>query len=64
MKDGTVGWNPGKLNPNILRPIGAVDPQVNVVYAETAEQSRPVPAETDGGGWQSTATKNPTGSRC
>lgn len=35
MKDGTVGWNPGKLNPNILRPIGAIDPQVNVVYAET-----------------------------
>ena len=35
MKDGTVGWNPGKLNPNILRPIGTVDPQVNVVYAET-----------------------------
>ena len=35
MKDGTVGWNPGKLNPNIIRPIGAIDPQVNVVYAET-----------------------------
>ncbi len=35
MKDGSVGWNPGKLNPNILRPIGTVDPQVNVVYAET-----------------------------
>lgn len=37
MKDGTVGWNPGKLNPNILRPIGAIDPQVNVVYAETPD---------------------------
>jgi neutral ceramidase len=36
MKDGTVGWNPGKLNPNILRPIGVVDPQVNVVYAESS----------------------------
>jgi hypothetical protein len=35
MKDGTVGWNPGKLNPNIIRPIGTIDPQVNVVYAET-----------------------------
>ena len=21
MKDGTVGWNPGKLNPNIIRPV-------------------------------------------
>lgn len=38
MEDGTVGWNPGKLNPNIIRPIGTIDPQVNVVYAETADQ--------------------------
>ena len=38
MKDGTVGWNPGVLNPNIIRPIGDIDPQVNVVYAETAGQ--------------------------
>ncbi len=38
MKDGTIGWNPGKFNPNIIRPIGTIDPQVNVVYAETAEQ--------------------------
>lgn len=35
MKDGSVGWNPGKLNPNIVRPIGVIDPQVNIVYAET-----------------------------
>ncbi len=35
MKDGTVGWNPGVLNPNIIRPIGEIDPQVNVVYAES-----------------------------
>jgi neutral ceramidase len=38
MKDGTVGWNPGVLNPDIVRPIGNIDPQVNVVYAETAGQ--------------------------
>ena len=38
MKDGTVGWNPGVLNPNIIRPVGDIDPQVNVVYAETAGQ--------------------------
>jgi hypothetical protein len=36
MKDGTVGWNPGKLNANVIRPIGTIDPQVNVVYAETS----------------------------
>ncbi|MGO8733462.1 MAG: hypothetical protein ACLQVM_11780 [Terriglobia bacterium] len=32
MKDGTIGWNPGKLNPNIVRPAGPVDPDVSVVY--------------------------------
>ncbi|HUS05425.1 MAG TPA: neutral/alkaline non-lysosomal ceramidase N-terminal domain-containing protein [Bryobacteraceae bacterium] len=35
MKDGTVGWNPGKLNPNIVRPAGPVDPTVSVVYCES-----------------------------
>ena len=45
MKDGTVGWNPGVLNPNIIRPIGAVDPEVNVVYAETAGQGPGGPVE-------------------
>jgi len=34
MKDGTVGWNPGKLNPNIVRPAGPIDPAVPVVYFE------------------------------
>lgn len=37
MKDGTVGWNPGKLNPNILRPAGPTDPSVPVVYVETPD---------------------------
>jgi neutral ceramidase len=31
MKDGTVGWNPGKLNPKIVKPAGAIDPDVPVV---------------------------------
>ena len=35
MKDGTVGWNAGKLNPNIVRPAGPTDPAVPVVYAES-----------------------------
>jgi hypothetical protein len=34
MKDGTVGWNPGKKNPAIIRPTGPVDPAVPVVYFE------------------------------
>jgi neutral ceramidase len=38
MKDGTVGWNPGKLNPNILKPAGTIDPDVPVVYFESADR--------------------------
>ncbi len=37
MKDGTVGWNPGKLNPNVIRPVGPIDPSVPVVYFESSE---------------------------
>lgn len=38
MKDGTVGWNPGKKNPNIIRPAGPTDPSVPVVLIETDEK--------------------------
>ena len=38
MRDGSVRWNPGILNPDILRPIGDIDPQVNVVYAELPDK--------------------------
>lgn len=38
MTDGSVGWNPGKLNPNIVKPAGPIDPQVPVVFFETPEQ--------------------------
>src|SRR5574341_627614 len=41
MTDGTVGWNPGKLNPKIVKPAGPIDPEVAVVYVETAD-SRPL----------------------
>ncbi|MEJ7779815.1 MAG: neutral/alkaline non-lysosomal ceramidase N-terminal domain-containing protein [Daejeonella sp.] len=37
MTDGTVGWNPGKLNPKIVKPAGPIDPDVAVLYAETSE---------------------------
>ncbi|HEY7120736.1 MAG TPA: hypothetical protein VH475_29395 [Tepidisphaeraceae bacterium] len=29
MKDGTVAWNPGKKNPNIVRPAGPIEPDVS-----------------------------------
>ncbi len=38
MKDGSVGWNPGKLNPNIIQPAGPIDPAVPVVFFETPKQ--------------------------
>jgi len=34
MKDGTVAWNPGKLNPDITIPAGATDPEVGIVLIE------------------------------
>jgi hypothetical protein len=37
MKDGTVGWNPGKLNPNIVKPAGPIDPDVPVALFQTPE---------------------------
>src|SRR5262245_60288828 len=41
MRDGSVGWNPGKLNPNIVRPAGPTDPELPVVYFEGA-RARPL----------------------
>lgn len=38
MKDGSVGWNPGRKNPNIIKPAGPIDPEVPVVYFETAKR--------------------------
>ncbi len=43
MKDGSVAWNPGKRNPNIVRPAGPIDPDVPVVYVET-EGRKPLAA--------------------
>jgi hypothetical protein len=37
MTDGTVGWNPGKMNPKIIKPAGPIDPNVFVLYAETPD---------------------------
>jgi hypothetical protein len=35
MTDGNVGWNPGKLNPKIVRPAGPTDPSVPVVFVKS-----------------------------
>jgi hypothetical protein len=41
MKDGSVRFNPGKLNPDIVRPVGPTDPAVPVVFFDTPE-SKPL----------------------
>ena len=37
MKDGTVRFNPGFLNPDIVRAAGPIDPQVGTVFFRQAE---------------------------
>ena len=41
MRDGTVGWNPGKLNPNIVMPAGPNDPEVGLLYVEQPDAQGP-----------------------
>ncbi len=45
MKDGTVVFNPGKLNANIVRPAGPIDPDVAVLLMRDAEKT-PIAALT------------------
>jgi hypothetical protein len=35
MKDGSVRMNPGRANPDIVRPTGPIDPDVSVVYFDS-----------------------------
>jgi neutral ceramidase len=34
MRDGSIGWNPGKRNPDIVMPAGPSDPEVKLLYVE------------------------------
>ena len=45
MRDGSVGWNAGKRNPQIVRPAGPIDPEVGVFFAETLG-AKPAPVLT------------------
>ncbi len=42
MKDGTVRFNPGKLNPNILRVAGPIDPDVGVLLLREGKNRYPL----------------------
>jgi len=37
MKDGSVRMNPGRGNPEIVRAVGPIDPDVSVVYFDTPD---------------------------
>jgi hypothetical protein len=37
MKDGTVGWNPGKQNADIIKAAGPIDPEVPFVFFSNTE---------------------------
>lgn len=37
MRDGTVRMNPGRANPDILRPAGPIDSEIGVLYAEALD---------------------------
>jgi neutral ceramidase len=54
MKDGTIGWNPGKLNPNIFRPAGPIDPGLPVLYFESPKGTTAVAAYVNFGLHQDT----------
>jgi neutral ceramidase len=41
MKNGKVAFNPGLLNPNIVRPAGPTDPEVGMLLLREAETKRP-----------------------
>jgi hypothetical protein len=42
MKDGSVVFNPGRLNPNIVRPAGPIDPEVGLVRFNDAANNEPL----------------------
>ena len=42
MKDGSVGWNPGKLNPNIVKPAGPIG------FEKPEPGSKPRPIDSGG----------------
>jgi hypothetical protein len=44
MKNGTVRFNPGVLNPDIVRVAGPIDPEVGMVFIYDATKRQPVGA--------------------
>lgn len=40
MKDGSVRFNPGKLNPDIIRPAGPIDPDVGILLLKSPDDKQ------------------------
>lgn len=40
MKDGSVRFNPGQLNPEIVRPAGPIDPDIGIILVNDAASQR------------------------
>lgn len=41
LRDGSVGWNPGKLNPDIMLPAGPTDAELHILSVEQPEARGP-----------------------
>jgi neutral ceramidase len=37
LRNGTVDTNPGRRNPEVIRPMGPIDPEISILYAETLQ---------------------------
>lgn len=46
MKNGSVVFNPGRLNPDIVRPAGPIDPDVGILLARAEGSSQPLASLT------------------
>jgi len=44
MKNGTVRFNPGQQNPNILRVAGPIDPEVGLIQLSSTKTGKPLAA--------------------
>jgi neutral ceramidase len=44
MRDGSVRFNPGERNPDILRPAGPIDPQVGIITLSDSADEQPIAA--------------------
>jgi len=47
MKDGTVRFNPGRRNPDIVRPAGPIDPAVSILLLSDTATSKPIASLTN-----------------